>query len=422
MPDSKRGRPRLASLPYVPIDPHIDTHPRTLAFVDALADHTEAPATLIPTIVVRLLCHAGAQAIDGNLGHMSDGVLRRRFAPEYNFPLGKLRETLVHPDHGFLVETDDGLLIHDWADGGGKLLAQRDAWREKKAAKSATSIFPEKSTRTLPNSRLKGKGKGKDRSIDLSARADGQPPQPAAAPVQSIDGLSQDSKNTDRTEPKTAVVARIAPDTGTAPTPTPKTRHTAAQRVTGASSTTVLGELAALPLRAPVAASQVEAALVAGGHMRLGSGTPGLGDLLRAKPLAWELLAALGRSHGKPPGYVYRCLVSLRESGEQPAPPPSPATAATGFVAPVQPARPPTVSEESERRRIEWERAETDTGMPPASPERRDKLIESGYPSPEDVEQMRASDGSWDRYDEIGEQTRAAARQAILDGLQGATG
>lgn len=138
---SSRGRARETSLPYVPVDPHWETHRRTEALIDALADHTELPETLLTIIPVRIWTRAGQSAIDGNLGAISPRALRRFAAPEFGIPSDVLFAALTDQSNGFLQVDDDGCLhVHDWGDYGGRLAAQRAAWREAKKPKDEQAL------------------------------------------------------------------------------------------------------------------------------------------------------------------------------------------------------------------------------------------------------------------------------------------
>lgn len=368
---SGRGRPRSASLPYVPVDPHIDTHPRTLALVDRLADETTLPATLIPTIVIRLLCHAGAQAIDGNIGHMSDGVLRRRFAPEFGFSPGALRSALTDPDCGFLVETDDGLRIHDWDDGGGRLMAQRDAWRAKKAAKTETLIFPENSPRTLPNSRPKGKGKGKgkkeqtDHSAEVEPAAEPAPPPPVGRSV-------------DQDICQTVAALDAAPD------------H---RPLTGASVEAIWSDAGLL------------------GAVGAGAATGGIGKLLALCPIhAWELREALPAARDKraPAGYAAGVIRALRAEQRQPPP----RASAPAPNASLRAARGPTIEESAAAVARQWAAAVADAQLPPADADRMARFVAGGSPGPEDRRAL-ADAPSWEAYDRWAAEQRAAGQAAL---------
>lgn len=134
----KRGRARETSLPFVTVDPHLDSHPRMLALIDMLADYVNIPETMIPDVIaVRLWRHAGRSAIDGCLGVLSPRSLRRIVAHDIEVAPDILYGALTDHQMGLLAVDDNGALhIHDWADHGGQLQAKRDAWREAKANKA----------------------------------------------------------------------------------------------------------------------------------------------------------------------------------------------------------------------------------------------------------------------------------------------
>jgi hypothetical protein len=134
------GRPRETSLPYVPIDPFIETHDRTGALIEALARHTSLPDSLISIVPRRLLEWAGQQFQDGNIGRQTPRALLRRLAPEFGFDEQTFYDALTNDVMGFLVKASDGSLhIHDWKDGGGRVLAEREKWRNEQEQRRANA-------------------------------------------------------------------------------------------------------------------------------------------------------------------------------------------------------------------------------------------------------------------------------------------
>lgn len=104
------------------------------AFIDALADHTNVPETLLSIIPRRLIEWAGRQFINGNIGSPSPKALCRVLAPEFGLPPLKLLDALADEKYGFLVRLSDGsLMLHDWADYGGMVLELREQWAKEKA-------------------------------------------------------------------------------------------------------------------------------------------------------------------------------------------------------------------------------------------------------------------------------------------------
>jgi len=162
-----RGRPRSTSLPYVPIDPHIETHQRMSAFVDALAEHTKLPETLLTIIPRRLIEWAGRQHIDGNIGSPSAKFLARLLASEFRLPPDKLLHALTDEKNGFLVELPDGsLALHDWEDYGGMVLEIREKWANEKSEQRA---------RKQNLRELSGRTNG-GHPPDIHETSDGRPP------------------------------------------------------------------------------------------------------------------------------------------------------------------------------------------------------------------------------------------------------
>lgn len=159
----------------------------------------------------------------------------------------------------------------------------------------------------------------------------------------------------------------------------------------------------------PVPWPQVEEAISqAGLGGPVGSGAIGAALAGLKRPIyAWELRQSVAEAKGRRargPGYVRKIIEGYRTDGTKPSPAPLPPGASTP--------KPDTVGEMSERRRHAWARAVREAGLP-ADRERIERMAEVGDVTPDDVEGLRAADGSWEVYDARTEEARREAHAAM---------
>lgn len=126
---SRPGRPRNTSLPYVPIDPRIDEHPKTQALIDRLSGHTVIPDAYLVEVVQKLIKAAGRRHSNGVLGNLSSRGLARLCLWDGDPDL--LHNALI--ETGWVTHDGVSYTLHDWADYGGQVEAKRAAWRDNKA-------------------------------------------------------------------------------------------------------------------------------------------------------------------------------------------------------------------------------------------------------------------------------------------------
>lgn len=378
------GRPRATSLPYVPIDPRIDTHPRTEELICKLSGRSPIPDDYLVEVPQKIIKWCGAHANGGRLGHVSDGVLAR--ICRWDGEAAYLRQALL--DTGWLEYGPDGYSVHDWADYGGRVDAERERWRKNKERQRSRrepppvkSASPELSSRipqlSLPEVEVEGEVEGKDRQIDQT-----QPPPPQQRPQPPGQTVSQDNYT---------------------------------HRATQAGPT--VADLEAMADYEPLAAGQVEAILLSAGHIpHVGMGARGMARIPALCPiLAHELRHALPQAKGKaaPVGYIASIIANGRREGRQPPPralPPqhqdTPSAAAGGR----------TVGSRKQALRQAWAEAVRLAEMPQADSERLDKLALVGEPQGEDIELLKQGQGSWDAYDALVWQRRREAL-AMVDQL-----
>lgn len=167
------------ALPYVPIDPGIEESERMALFVDALELHDDPMA---PWHVVSLLLWVGGERPDGNIGRMP---LRR---------LAKICRWSGDPDDlfralvsaGWVIANDDGTIkVEGWSRHGGRVLAEREKWRDKKRKQRSQVDDSDKCPGDVPGtsrgvsekSRTEGEGEGEgelDREIDARENSSDQ--------------------------------------------------------------------------------------------------------------------------------------------------------------------------------------------------------------------------------------------------------
>lgn len=154
------------ALPYVPIDPRIDKHPKTRKLLRLLGLLDDPDAHMF---VVRLLMAVGNLYPDGNLGNLdheeiADMARWRGDAPKFVAALC---------DSGWLLFGTGGYVVVGWGDYGGRVHAKRVAFREKQSANqrkrwenqkesvatNAHQTIP-KDTKPIPNDTKSSEGEG----------------------------------------------------------------------------------------------------------------------------------------------------------------------------------------------------------------------------------------------------------------------
>jgi hypothetical protein len=121
---------RELELPYVPVDPGIETSERMGLYLDALDAVDDEMA---PWHVVKLLLWIGKNRADGNLGKMSDKTIAK-FAGWKRDPQVLVNALVLS---GWLIKVKDGYRLEGWERHGGKLIAERERYRQQEREKKA---------------------------------------------------------------------------------------------------------------------------------------------------------------------------------------------------------------------------------------------------------------------------------------------
>ena len=426
----KPGRPRETSLPYVAIDPHIESHPRTLALVDALADHCDTPETMLVMIPLRLFLHAGRSAIDGRLGRLSPRGLKRIIAPDIAIDAQTLFDAMTHCDTGFLVIDDEGVLwVHDWQDAGGRAATKRADWRQRKAAKAQSEArrqerYREKKRRQRARKAdasqgVLSPGTGGGQAGDTLGTGGGQ----AKMSPQDKRELSRQNKDLEYSGGNPQEVSRILPVKG---------KHKDKSNNTTTSPTTADAPMSGSPVpmepvlcgvdldRCPddqvLTLAQAEGCLVRAGLLAAGRGLGGwegekVRDAHEAGPIAaWMLREALGCAHkstGHKLRYVGGTILKIIQSGRR-----APQTAAPGSTHAVASKNRPETPQQAQERRIKaWRKALIGCGY---SIDEQWLREQAEYePDDDDIDLLRQCGGDWSRYHDTVRRNRDAGAAAL---------
>ncbi len=117
-------------LPYVPIDPGIEESEAMDLLVDALGvDLDEDP--LFPMRVVRFLLWVGRERVDGNLKRITPRKISSIMC--WGGDGQRLLAALV--EAGWVTESEAGYRVSGWEKHGGRVLREREIYREKERLK-----------------------------------------------------------------------------------------------------------------------------------------------------------------------------------------------------------------------------------------------------------------------------------------------
>lgn len=131
-------------LPYVPIDPNIESHPKTRRFIRAIGRVGDPFAHMH---VVAFLLSAGRHHPDGHLGMLEDEDLADMalWTGDATAFAGALSAS------GWIDKDRDGYFVRGWEDYGGQVYAKRVAFRERQAKNGSKGGRPRKPYETQKN-------------------------------------------------------------------------------------------------------------------------------------------------------------------------------------------------------------------------------------------------------------------------------
>lgn len=113
------------SLPYVPIDPRIETHPKTRKFLRVLGKADDQFAHMH---VVKFLMEVGKHHPDGNLGKLEPEDI----ADMARWSGDAMKFTAALCDSGWLLFGNGGYVVVGWDDYGGRVHAARQVFKDER--------------------------------------------------------------------------------------------------------------------------------------------------------------------------------------------------------------------------------------------------------------------------------------------------